>query len=247
MHESRPKIAIIAALEREVRPLVRDWSVHAKDYSGRTFRFFESGNAVLVCGGIGPEAARRATQAAIALYSPQWVCSAGFAGATNESVRVADILIPRRVVNANDGSSLDTGTGQGILVSFASVANPDQKARFASCFAAHAVDMEASAVAQAAEARSVRFAAVKAISDEIDFAFPAMHDFIGPAGQFHTRKFALFLLLRPWLWLAAFLLARNSAQASRALSAALEQMIESQAEGNMSNSHLDSLQISPRL
>ncbi len=225
---SVPKLAIVAALEREVHPLVRQWTHRDQPYSGRTFRFFEHGEAVLVCGGIGPEAARRAAQAVIALYSPQLIYSAGFAGAATETLKVADILTPRRVVNASDGSSVDTGTGEGILVTFAAIASPAQKSKLAASFGAHAIDMEASAVAQAAQARGVQFAAVKAISDAADFALPPVDAFITPAGRFRTANFGFFLLLRPWLWPRAVRLARNSSQASRALSAHLIQMIESQ-------------------
>jgi nucleoside phosphorylase len=64
------KIAIVAALEREVRPLLKRWHSVEREYEGRQFKFFESGESVLVCGGIGAEAARRATEAVIALYRP---------------------------------------------------------------------------------------------------------------------------------------------------------------------------------
>ena len=60
-----PEVAIVAALERELRPLVREWKVAEREHAGRRFRFFESDRAVVVCGGIGPEAARRATEAVI--------------------------------------------------------------------------------------------------------------------------------------------------------------------------------------
>ena len=226
------RIAIVSALEREVRPLIRTWMPHDQFYDGRTFRFFESPEAVLVCGGIGPEAARRATQAAIDLYSPQQIYSAGFAGAATSQLGVADLLLPQRVINANDGSSIDIGQGEGMLVSFASIASPEQKAKLASSYGAHAIDMEAAAVAQASQARNVRFAAVKVISDPSNFAFPAMEKFIDPTGLFLTRKFAVHVLFRPWLWTTAIRLARNSAQASRALSAWLQHMIESQSRQN---------------
>jgi adenosylhomocysteine nucleosidase len=240
------RIAIVAALEREVRPLTRDWAVREKEYSGHAFRFFENGDTVLVCGGIGPEAARRATQAVIALYSPQLIYSAGFAGAANKAMKVGEILTPRRVVNANDGSSVDTGIGEGVLVSFTAVASPEQKAKLAASFGAHAVDMEAAAVAQAAQAPGVTFAAVKAISDEIDFEFPPMDAFISPAGQLYTVKLAFFLAVRPWLWATAFRLARNSSQASRALSTHLKHMIESQTIQPAPAPHPTSLETSTR-
>ena len=79
-----PRLAIIAALEREVRPLVKNWRVNEKKHEGRTFRFFENGEVVLVCGGIGAAAARRAAEAVIAIFDPKIVCSAGFAEARVE-------------------------------------------------------------------------------------------------------------------------------------------------------------------
>jgi len=88
--------------------------------------------------------------------------------------------------------------------------------------------MEAAAVAQAAEARNVSFAAVKAISDASDFELPPMEKFITATGQFRTSQFAFFLALRPWLWATAMRMARNSNKAAKALHARLNQMIESQ-------------------
>jgi len=212
-----PKVAVVAALEREVLPLVRNWRTTEREHSGRSFRFFENGEIVLVCGGIGSEAARRATEAAIALYAPGIVYSAGYAGALGPGLKIGDIIVPRRVVNAGDGSSVDTGIGEGVLVSFHSLASPEQKAKLGASFGAQAVDMEAVAVAQAAQARGVRFAAVKAISDESNFALPSMDKFITPGGRFRTWKFTLFVLVRPWLYKSVVKLARNSNQASHAL------------------------------
>jgi adenosylhomocysteine nucleosidase len=221
-----PKVAIVAALEREVLPLVRHWRTTEREHSGRSFRFFENGEIVLICGGIGAEAARRATEAAIALYAPGLVYSVGFAGALVPGLKIGEIIIPRRVVNAGDGSSVETETGEGVLVSFSSVASPEQKERLGASFGGQAVDMEAAAVAQAAEARGVGFAAVKAISDESNFALPAMDNFIAPGGKFRTWKFALFVLIRPWTYKNVLTLARNSRRASHALCNWLGRMSE---------------------
>jgi hypothetical protein len=84
--------------------------------------------------------------------------------------------------------------------------------------------MEASAVAQAAELRGVRFAVIKAISDEIDFEFPSTERFIDSEGKFSEGRFALFAAMRPWLWGPVIQLARNSARASRALCEALRRL-----------------------
>jgi adenosylhomocysteine nucleosidase len=215
------KIAIVTALEREVRGLVRQWRVVDKEYGGRRFRFFENDEVVLVCGGVGAEAARRAAEAVIAIYAPGVIYSAGFAGALSPGVKVGDRVQPRVVVDAGDGSRVGLKSGTGVLVSFGSVASPAQKAKLRESFAAEAVDMEASAVARAAEARSVDFAVLKVISDQFDFNFPTMERFVDSEGRFSELRFAVFALLRPWLWAGVARLGRNSHRASRVLSDAL--------------------------
>jgi adenosylhomocysteine nucleosidase len=216
------KIAIVAAMEREVRPLVRGWNTCEKEYGGRRFRFFEKDDAVLVCGGIGAEAARRAAEATIELYSPDVVYSAGFAGALDAKLKVGEILLPRRLVNASDGSSLEMESGGGVLVSFGAVAGKDQKKKLRESFSGDAVDMEAAAVACAAQLRGLRFGVVKAISDEFDFDLPETERFVDANGRFSEARFALFTAVRPWLWARVARLALNSGRAARALSAWLE-------------------------
>src|ERR1700722_16812078 len=96
-----PKIAIVAALEREVSSFIEGSTRVARQHEGRTYAFFERNNRkdkdkdrrdrhnendernemVIVCGGIGVEAARRAAEAVIALYRPTLLQSVGFAGA----------------------------------------------------------------------------------------------------------------------------------------------------------------------
>jgi adenosylhomocysteine nucleosidase len=212
-----PKIAIVAALEREVRPLIKGWRVSETGRDGRKFRFFEHEDFVLVCGGIGAAAARRAAEAVITTYAPPVIYSAGFAGALDRTLKVGDIVEPRRVVDASDGSSVTLDDGEGVLVTFASVADARQKVQLRDSFSARAVDMEASAVARAAEARGIGFGVVKVISDEADFVLPAMEQFIDAQGQFLEGRFAAFVAVRPWLWPGVYRLARNSGRASRAL------------------------------
>jgi adenosylhomocysteine nucleosidase len=220
------RVAIVAALEREVRPLVRakEWRVSEKDVNGRRFRFFENDDFVLVCGGIGAEAARRAAEAVIALYAPKVIYSVGFAGALDPGLKVGSIVQPQRVVNAGDGSSVHLNRGEGVLVSFGSVASPEQKASLRDSFGAQAVDMEAAAVARAAEVRGVEFAVVKVISDEFDFRFPSTERFVDSNGQFLEGRFAWFAALRPWLWPQVVRLAGNSNRAAHALSDWLRKM-----------------------
>ena len=217
-----PRLAIVAALEREVRPLVKSWRVTDKEHDGRRFRFFENGEVVVVCGGIGAAASRRASEAVIAIFDPKIICSAGFAGALDPKLRVGDVVRPSSVINAGDGSRTVVEGGEGVLVSFASVASPVQKSKLRDSFGADVVDMEAAAVARSAEARHKQFTVVKAISDEMDFEFPAMDRFIDADGRFSQGRFAWYAGVRPWLWPRVLRLARNSKRASHALCAYLD-------------------------
>jgi len=215
------RIAIIAAMEREVRPLIRSWKVRMIEQGGRRYRLFENGETVLACGGIGAESARRATEAVIREVSPVRVISVGFAGALDGSLRVGHVFEPRTVINAADGARTEIGSGDGILVSSGTVAGKEQKIRFGKAYGASAVDMEAAAVAQGAQARGVEFGALKAISDAADFNLPALDRFVGHDGSFRSVRFACHVALRPWLWGTTMALARNSFKASHALCGAL--------------------------
>jgi len=176
----------------------------------------------LICGGIGAEAARRATEAVIQEARPMRVISVGFAGALDSTLKVAEVFEPRIVVNAADGVRTEVESGRGTLVSYAAPAGREQKQRLGAAYGAVAVDMEAAAVAQGAQVRGVEFAALKAISDSADFSMPPTARFIASDGQFRSVKFVLHVAVRPWLWGSTIALARNSARASRALSAAIE-------------------------
>jgi adenosylhomocysteine nucleosidase len=230
-----PEIAMVAALERELAPLLKGWHATDREFSGRRFRFFESGNQVAVCGGIGREAARRASEAVISLYQPVTVLSVGFAGGLDSSMRVGAVFEPRNVVDAGDSSRVDIGSGQGTLVSFSSVAGTAQKASLAQAYDAMAVDMEAASVAKSAEAHGLRFAAIKVISDEVGFRMPPMEQFIGKDGEFQSGSFALYAGLRPWIWPSVIRLARNSVTASRVLCRHLEQLNRSDGKAATSS------------
>ena len=225
------KVAIVAAMEREIAPLVRNWPAVTKKHDGRSFKFFEKSPVVLVCGGIGSEAARRAAEAVINLYQPTTIISAGFAGGLDAKLETGQILSPRHVIDARDGSRTDSGAGEGVLITYESVADVEQKAKLANSYGAHAVDMEAAAVARSAEAHGIKFLAYKVISDEHDSPLPTIMRFV-KSGQFNTVGFVAHVAIRPWLWPAVIKLARNSAVASKVLSEALAdpKLAESQLE-----------------
>ncbi len=226
------KFAIIAALDRELHPLVKSWPSSTTQHESRLFTFHESDYAIVVCGGIGAESARRAAEAVIANYSPDLLISAGVAGSLVPDLKVGATIFPATVIDSQDGSRHptmiqhspvgNTAVGRTILVTYPKVASATQKHQLAKSYGAHAVDMEAAAVARAAQAHNLPFLAVKAISDDVNFEIPAMSRFIR-AGKFDTTHFVLHIGLRPWLWLRVIRLARNTKIASENLCAWLRE------------------------
>jgi adenosylhomocysteine nucleosidase len=212
-----PRTAIIAALEREISGLTRNSHRIQHTHSGGAFTFFELGNSVIIAGGIGLEAARRAAEAAVAIYNPVALHSVGFTGALQPNLRVGDIFTPALVIDSRDGSRTSIDKGAGILLTYTHVASAQQKATLAQAYAAQAVDMEAAAVAAAAQAHGIDFRATKVISDGFDFEMPDLSSFIDTQGRFRTVSFAVHVGLRPWLWLRTARLARNSKKAAKAL------------------------------
>ena len=106
-----------------------------------------------------------------------------------------------------------------------------------------AVDMEAAAVARAAEAHGKAFAAVKAISDESDFELPPMEKFIRPDGSFAELRFGLNAAVQPWMWAKVYRSARNSNLASRALCVALRAIVSARnSEVHTTANHLKTMQ-----
>ena len=211
------KVAIVAALEREVWPLVKDWPTAHKEHEGREFKFFEHENVVLVCGGIGAERARCAAEAIITLYTPTLIISAGFAGGLDPALRTGHALTPRLVIDAGDGSRSDSGTGEGVLVSFAAVADSGQKASLARAYGADVVDMEAAAVSRCARAHGIQFTACKVVSDSRDQRLPPVARFVASDGTFQAFRFLAHVAVRPWLWAGVGQLARNSSIAAQSL------------------------------
>jgi nucleoside phosphorylase len=224
----QPRLAIVAALEREIAAVVRGWERKDAEYAGRKLRCYESEKAVLVCGGIGPRAARQAAEAAVHWSEPLALLSTGLAGSLNDRMKVGDTFFAAEIVDAATGHVYPTPAGTEKLVTASRILGVEEKHLLAQRFGAAAVDMEAAAVAEVARQAHLPFFAIKVISDELGFPMPAMDLFVDEAGNFGTGRFVLHTMLRPRWWPAVFHLARNSSRAADALARVLAPVIEHQ-------------------
>lgn len=226
----KPEIVIVAAMEREICPLVRHWKRVRLEHEGWAFPAFVNdiagGNVLAVAAGMGQEPARRATEAALAAKPAKYVISAGWAGAANPALKVAKVMIPARVVDAANGKTHEIAGGDGILVTVAKVADAADKARLRKEYGADVLEMEASGVAAVAQEKGIDFLAVKAVSDASDLPMPPLDDFCGAHGEFLTGRFAAYVLLRPRWWGTVRQMAKDSKAASNALCSVLAELIE---------------------
>lgn len=218
------KIAIVAALDREVARLVKGWSATTVKAQNRTIKIWEDRSTLVACAGIGPICARIAAESLyqhargnVSLY-----ISAGFAGALQASLKVGDVVRPATVISDADGQRVRTARGESVLISAGAIASAEVKQIFAHKYDAAAVDMEAYSVGDVASIYKIPFVAIKAISDELNFAMPPLGRFVNDAGQFNTASFLGYAAVRPWLWPSTIQLGKNGSRAADSLYAALK-------------------------
>jgi adenosylhomocysteine nucleosidase len=216
------KVAIIAAMEREISPLVRGWQRGKLPSGQREFLCFERDGVVAVVSGIGCKNAEQAARAVVEQHWPKLLISVGLAGALIRSLKVGSVFTPNVVVDAADGAEYRCAAdgnhvSGGVLVSAAEIVGVQAKRELVNRFHGLVVDMEAAGIAKVAHKEQIGFRCVKAISDETDFIMPPMGKFVNAAGEFQSSKFVLWSAVRPWQWPRILALARNSRRATKAL------------------------------
>ena len=227
-NSSAGKIAIIAAMHREISGLVRGWQTRDLQFAGKKFRTYESPRAVVVAGGIGARIARLASQAIVNVYQPNLLISCGIAGSVSSNIRVAEVVQPQEILDLETNCRYRAAGSDGLLLSASSILPTDTKRSLAAKHGAIAVDMEAAAVAAVASANHIPVFAIKAISDDLDSHLPPLNRFIRADGSFATGAFLRHIALRPSEWRPTMSLARNTRLAIAALEIALRDLIDTQ-------------------
>ena len=227
------KIAVLAALAREVRPLVGNAE------PDRTLRrqgvyLYRVPGAVIVAAGMGAARASVALAAARDAGEVAEVVSVGLAGACAPEWLPGTVVEPAVVVDARTGERFvaDGAVTDGtVLVSAEAIASVREKARLAATYGAGLVDMEAATVARLARAHGMRFRAVKGISDAHDFELASLGQFADSRGEFRTAAFAWHTALRPGQWRRAMRLGRHSQGALTLLGQRMAAILDRAAKG----------------
>jgi len=209
------KIAIIAALPGELKPLVRGWQQRGKNlWAGRV----GDHEAVAIAGGIGAAAAERAIERVFAEMNPDVLVSYGWAGALTCAVKPPDACVISEVVDDASGEHFATASADGFrLITLDRVARYDEKRALATRHQAVLVDMEAAAVARAAAERKIPFYCFKAVSDGYLDRLPDFSRFISSDGELRMAALLRYVAVRPQYWAALRRLGKNSEAGASAL------------------------------
>jgi len=235
------RIAIIAAMPGELRPIVAGWEPPSRARPGVGQSPLKAGiklwgrrdgntEIIAVCAGAGLAAARRAFAAAEALGPIDVAVSIGWAGALRPGFQAGRAYHVSGVVDAQTGEAFPTSdhSAKAWLATSHQVAGRGEKSQLAKAYQADLVDMEATAIARLAAARSIPFYCIKGVSDGVSDHLPDFNRFIGKTGQFKFIRFILFAAIRPWWWSALIRLGRHSKQAAQGLNLRLTELLKEQ-------------------
>jgi adenosylhomocysteine nucleosidase len=222
------RIAIIAAMPRELKPLVSGWQAESRNGVHLWHRRFDTGEWVAACAGAGVNAATRAFAEVERDGPVDVLISTGWAGALSEEFAPGHAYLVSNVVDAQTGERFSTATrpNGSLLITSPKVADETEKQRLSATYGAGLVDMEASATARLAQMRSIPFYCVKGISDGYREQLPDFNRFILPDGGFRLVRFVVFAVLRPWYWPALVRMGENSKRAAQSIAESLLDILD---------------------
>jgi len=215
------RIAIIAALPGELKPLVANWQRVRTGSRGTSKWVVTQGDDtwIAVCAGMGADAVRRAYAAAGSDGPVDMLLSVGWAGALAAEIQPSAVYVATEIIDAQTGEHFRFSAERQLrLVTTARVADAVEKERLAATYPGAAlVDMEAAMVARLAAMQGIPMLCIKGVSDEAGAELPDLNPFIDHAGQMRMLPFLAHIALRPRVWPSLVQLGRNSARAADAM------------------------------
>lgn len=218
----KPRIAILAALPREIGPLVKDWPLRSHS-AAEGWTIAENDRAIAVCAGMGKERVTYALDLAKQRGALHTIVSAGYAGALRPEIGRSSVYWPSLIIDTATGKSFSCDGGRGTLVTADHVVNGDEKAQMAMQWNADLVDMETATIARLSQLQGFRFRSVRVVSDEFGDRLPNFTGFVDRNGGIRQFAMAVHLATHPIGIPTAVRFAGRSRQASEKLAAALHE------------------------
>lgn len=199
-------LAVLAAMETEIRPLVRSLSLVPSKVDGlRAWAGTVRGSRVLVATiGVGPANAGRAAARVLDAADVDRVMIVGVSGAVDPALSIADVVLPRSVVDHRSGRSYRPTpppgtTPSGTLLTCSELVTGAEAAATLGAGGITAVDMETAAVAAVCDRNGCAWSVCRAISDRLSDGVldAAMISLLRPDGRIDTGAAARLAARHP--------------------------------------------------
>lgn len=214
---------VLCPMRSELRPVVRELrATRATAGASEVFTATTGGTAVTAALiGVGPAAARQATERLLGSGSFDHVVVSGIAGGIGPDIEVGDLVTPAELEDLSTGQRF-TPTPLGPHVASGTIGTTDElildEGRLAALVARGIVglDMESAAVAEVCQARSVPCAVFRVVSDRPQDGLlePAVMDMLRADGSVDAAKALKVLATRPWRIPALARLGRDAQRAA---------------------------------
>jgi len=229
------RVAILAPMRPELRPLVRSLSLSRRRSDDGALISGVVGRVEVVATttGIGTRAAARTAERVLDFTSIDHLIVVKIAGGIGPSVEIGDLVVPDLVIDLSTGTEhrptlLGSTAPRGTLVtSDELLVDQDDLVRLEQQ-GVIAVDMETAAIAAVCEDRHCPWSVFRAISDRADdgSSDPALFDLAGPDGGPNFPALARFVLSKPWRVPKLARLARSMKHATNTAASAAVSALE---------------------
>jgi adenosylhomocysteine nucleosidase len=225
-------VLVLAAMPRELRPLVRKLRLRPSSIDG--LRAWRRSDLVAVAVGVGPARAGAGAARVFDVVRARRVVITGVAGGLDPSLKVGDLVRPATVVDVGSGSVHTPGAPDaraGMLATVDRVFLSDRGSGVASSPAqlpegATAVDMETAAIAAVCEANGIPWDVVRAVSDVAGTLTPEVAALLRPDGRADLVAAARVVLHDPRALGRMVRLGLDTERATRAASRAVISELE---------------------
>jgi len=237
-------IAIVAALEGELKPFVRGWGAgkwkRRESREGCSVWEYRHTNGcwIAACAGMGGVRSALAFAETEKVAAIDAVCSVGWAGALDGAIKAESVSSASLVVDTKTGERFrpaDSRPEWPVLATTTRVADEREKQRLAASYGAGLVDMEAAAIARIALGKGIPFYCFKAVSDDAAARLPNLNPFIAESGRLKMIPFLAHVAVRPSSWPGLMKLGRHSSAAAKNLAEALYEWLDPSGSVRRSN------------
>lgn len=233
------QIAIAAALDDEIRPIISRVEVDARvsiRSSSITVGRLGRHTILVARSGVGRDAMTQVVEESLKHYLPNIYINLGYCGAADPDLSAGDIVISHQAVDAessdvirSDRSLVDkamevckAGDLRSSIGSFVTVDeaihSPHEKAFLGTKHGVRAIDMESYAFLGACARKNIGALIVRAVLDPLEMTLPDLGDAIDSAGKTDPVGFASHIIRKPKDMLMLPRIAQNAATCRTVLS-----------------------------